>query len=72
MTTTLISSQNTRSAERKIRKAARSHFKRRYFETVYEHGQWWVLFDTADEQFTYSVCDASGSRSTDGFYFEQV
>jgi len=39
----------------------------------YEHGQWWVEADgNDDDHYTFSVVDASGGRSVDGFDFEGV
>lgn len=70
---TLQTEQNTRTVERRIRVAFRAWAHRRTFATVYEHGQWWVLADDRDgERLTYSVVDASGPGSTDGFDFERV
>lgn len=40
------------------------------FETTYEHGQWWITRPATGAQ--WSVVDASGGRSVDGFDFEQV
>jgi hypothetical protein len=41
--------------------------------TYFEHGQWWVLaWDRDDQQQTFSVVDASGGDSVDGFDFERV
>lgn len=36
---------------------------------VFEHDQWWI--QTADGR-TFSVCDATGPGSVDGFSFEAV
>ncbi len=38
--------------------------------TVFEHGQWWVVSEISGAQ--WSVCDAEGPGSVDGFSFEQV
>jgi hypothetical protein len=39
----------------------------------YEHGQWWVEGDGNDgEHYTFSVVDATGGQSVDGFDFEEV
>lgn len=40
------------------------------FDAYFEHGQWW-LFDIASER-TFSVVDADGGDSVDGFDFEEV
>jgi hypothetical protein len=47
------------------------------FETVFEHGQWWVMAtndDLDDDAIDpiYSVNDAEGGDAIDGFDFEQV
>lgn len=38
----LITSQNTRASEKKVRSAAARTFGRGKAKTIYEHGQWWV------------------------------
>jgi hypothetical protein len=35
----------------------------------FEHGQWWVILSNGA---TYSVVDAVGGKSIDGFDFEQI
>lgn len=62
--------RNTRAMERKVRSAFREWSNKRFFETVYEHGQWWVrLFPGRHEDENmhrwYSVCDTNT-----GFDFE--
>lgn len=42
------------------------------FATVFEHGQWWVLVPIGGGESTYSVNDAVGGNSADGFDFEEV
>ena len=45
------------------------------FDTVYEHGQWWVqlhMNDSSGRTVTYSVVDAEGGDSVDGFDFKEV
>jgi len=37
---------------------------------VFEHGQWWITCDQTGAQ--WSVVDAVGGDSVDGFSFEQV
>ena len=41
-----------------------------WIAVVFEHGQWWVEIVPTGEQF--SVVDAEGGDSSDGFDFEQV
>jgi len=69
--------QHTRTVERQIRGAFRQFSRRRVFQTVYEHGQWWVIcedFHHDDEgAVTFSVQDCGpGPWSFDGFSFERV
>ena len=41
--------------------------------TEYEHGQWWVTAeDTEGTAHVFSVVDAVGGNSIDGFDFEEV
>lgn len=40
------------------------------FDAYFEHGQWW-LFDISTDR-TFSVVDAEGGDSVDGFDFEEV
>ncbi|MGE3551227.1 MAG: hypothetical protein AB7I29_15170 [Geobacter sp.] len=40
------------------------------FDAYFEHGQWW-LFDIGRDR-TFSVVDAEGGTSVDGFDFEEV
>jgi hypothetical protein len=42
----------------------------RELEVAFEHGQWWVT--RRDDGAQWSVDDAEGPGSTDGFGFEQV
>lgn len=65
----LQTEKDTRSVEKSIRSAFRNWSHRRFFNTVFEHGQWWVLVETDDETQTYSVCDAN---TVSGFDFERV
>jgi hypothetical protein len=41
------------------------------FESFFEHGQWWIRAE-ANPDLTYSVVDATGGDSVDGFSFEKV
>ena len=49
--------------------AASDEFNGKTIDLHYEHGQWWVCCDDGSQ---YSVVDASGGNSIDGFDFEQV
>jgi ribosomal protein S27E len=40
-----------------------------FFNTVFEHGQWWISCSNGAQ---YSVVDATGGPSIDGFDFEEV
>ena len=68
----LQTEQNTATTERRIRSAFREWSHKRFFETFYEHGQWWVRLSPQygdDQDMTYSVVDAN---TPTGFDFEQV
>lgn len=47
-----------------------------HIHAVYEHDQWWIIAslnaDNDPDQRTYSVVDAEGGESVDGFDFEEV
>jgi hypothetical protein len=43
---------------------------KRKMQLDFEHGQWWVTDKRTGAQ--WSVCDAEGPGSVDGFSFEQV
>jgi hypothetical protein len=78
----LKTKKNTKETERQVLRAARTHLglarnsPNRYIEAHFEHGQWWIVFhdytNPDEPQQTYSVCDASGGNSVDGFSFELV
>ena len=40
------------------------------FDVYFEHGQWW-LFEISSDR-TFSVVDAEGGNSVNGFDFEEV
>lgn len=42
----------------------------RDFDAFYEHGQWWITDRVTGRQ--WSVVDAEGGKSVDGFDFEVV
>ena len=66
----LKSEQNTNVAREAILKASRARFGVRKIQADYEHGQWWITELGTGAQ--WSVCDASGPGSVQGFDFEQV
>lgn len=70
----LKSECNTKVIERVIGNAAVKKFGRGKAKLVFDHGQWWVLvYDkTEDQERIFSVVDAEGPGSIDGFYFEGV
>jgi hypothetical protein len=53
-----------------VLRAARLFFHTRKVSACFEHGQWWV-WDLRNED-NYSVVDAEGPGSINGFDFEQV
>jgi hypothetical protein len=60
----------TRQVEIRIGHAVSEALGIARFQCDFEHGQWWVTdLDTGAQ---WSVCDAEGPGSTDGFDFEQV
>jgi hypothetical protein len=68
----LKTEQNRSDIEWRVREAFRvsSYCRGRgTFMTIFEHGQWWI-HDKNGAQ--YSVVDATGGGSIDGFDFEQV
>ena len=70
----LKTEQDTPDMEASILHAAVSHFTPgAYPRAAFEHGQWWVLVEGEDsEDDIYSVVDAIGPGSTEGFDFERV
>ncbi len=61
----LPSETNTRAVERRIRSAYRWTHHTRFFETYFEHGQWWVFRQS--DGVVYSVVDTGN-----GFDFERI
>lgn len=57
---------------KKIRSAFRWWSRIRFFECYFEHGQWWVIVTLPETTRTFSVVDACGGDSVDGFGFEEV
>jgi hypothetical protein len=69
----LKTEQNTPATEKKVLTAARKHFgQSKGITAVFDHGQWWVNRDNGEGIETYSVIDAEGPGTTNGFDFEQV
>jgi len=61
---------NTKRMEKRVLAAARVSLGRRGLGATFEHGQWWVYSVVSGAQ--WSVVDAEGGPSIDGFDFEQV
>lgn len=64
---------NTAKIERAILAAARVHSETEthgFFTAAFEHGQWWLTCGSCGAQ--WSVVDAEGGDSVDGFGFEEV
>ena len=61
---------NTPAMARKVLRAARKSLRTRALSVHFEHGQWWVIKIYTGA--AYSVVDAEGGASVDGFDFEQV
>lgn len=61
----LITSQDTRASEKKVRSAAARYFGRGKARPFYEHGQWWVELPNGAQ---YSAVDIG----FDDVGFEQV
>lgn len=68
----LKTEQNRPAIERRALRAARAILggRRRRLNADFEHGQWWIT--DLDSGAQWSVVDASGGRSVDGFDLEQV
>lgn len=71
--------KNTPTMEKKILTAAKKYFKGYPIEdnkihTIFEHGHWWVRWYDEQEEIdrTYSVIDAEGIGTYNGFDFEEV
>ena len=82
MTAKLKTERNTKTMEKRIKAAARKSVPcirdgGLKFDTVFDHGQWWVITHSLDEfawheELIYSVQDAEGPGTVDGFSFEEV
>ena len=68
MASRLITSENTKRAERAVRSAAAGKFGRRRKDVFYEHGQWWVRIETSDDrEVFFSAVDTNR-----GIDFERI
>jgi len=67
--TMLNTETNTKAMGQRITKAANAHFGTTGNVAVFEHGHWWVCRNDGSQ---YSVNDATGPGTTDGFDFEMV
>lgn len=57
----------------RVEAAAKAYFDGEYVSVFFEHGQWWAQAGPEREDYaTYSVVDATGGDSVDGFCFELV
>ena len=61
---------NTQKVRWQVYDAARVILGNNNITTVFEHGQWWICDPNTGAQ--WSVCDAEGGDSIDGFCLEQV
>lgn len=61
---------NTPAMERRVLRAARVLLGHRRWAADFEHGQWWLT--NLDTGAQWSVVDAEGAHTHDGFAFEQV
>ena len=66
--------RNTKAMASKVLTAARVHFRqRKNISATYEHGQWYIIrIDENGDCHNYSVCDAEGIGTTNGFSFEHI
>jgi hypothetical protein len=65
---------NTPAVEKKVLTAARKYFRqRKNIHAVFEHGQWYIMREGAGELTeNYSVNDAEGIDTMNGFSFERL
>lgn len=66
----LKTERNTKTMEKRVLKMARKMLGTRNVSAFFEHGQWWVSNLKTGAQ--YSVVDAEGPNTIDGFDLEQV
>lgn len=76
---TLKSDINSPAMEKKILTSAKKFFngypvEGKKIHTIFEHGHWWVRWydENSEEDRTYSVIDAEGIGTCNGFDFEEV
>lgn len=75
---TLKTETDTFEMEERITAAAYAFFAAYEYDstcTYFEHGQWWLTLVPTDpeaEDELYSVVDAVGGDSVDGFSFERI
>jgi hypothetical protein len=60
---------NTPAMGARVLRAAKRILKTRTATAHFEHGQWWILLPSGA---AYSVVDAEGCGTVDGFDLEQV
>lgn len=68
MRTKLQCETNTSDMAMRVMRAGEKRFPCCVLDAVFEHGQWWLI--CIDRKF--SVVDAEGGNSVDGFDFEEV
>lgn len=82
----LKTESDTPEMEERVREAAYAQFDLEPSSVFFEHGHWWVrfsadwdddgdfeeVFGSDEAEITFSVVDASGYGSVDGFSFERV
>jgi hypothetical protein len=66
----LNAERNTKSMEKRVLKMARKMLGTRNVSAFFEHGQWLVFNLKTGAQ--YSVVDAEGPNTIDGFDLEQI
>jgi hypothetical protein len=59
----------TQSMGKRVASAARVYFHTRTVYPFFEHGQWWIELKDGSQ---YSVNDAEGGGSVNGFCFDMV
>lgn len=64
----LKTEHNTKEMGKRVKAAATEFGRGRPSDVFFEHGQWWVRWGPK----TFSVVDAEGPGSIDGFGFEEV
>jgi len=62
--------KNTTTMQKRILRAYHAHYGNRRVNAFYEHGQWWIDYPRTGAQ--WSVNDAEGPGSAQGFCFERV